>query len=32
MQERAKESNMELAIQSGNGTGTCISMQYKFTQ
>ena len=32
MQERAKESNMELAIQSGNGNGTCISMQYNFTQ
>ena len=32
MQERAKESNMELAIQSGNGSGTCISMQYIFTQ
>jgi len=32
MQERAKESNMELAIQSGNGKGTCISMQYKLTQ
>jgi len=32
MQERAKESNMELAIQSGNGNGTCISMLYTFTQ
>ncbi len=32
MQERAKESKMDLKIQTGNGKGTCISMQYRFTQ
>ena len=31
MHERAKESNMQLEIRSGNGAGTCISMQYAIT-
>jgi signal transduction histidine kinase len=32
MQERAKESKMQLDIQSGNGKGTSISMKYQVTQ
>jgi len=32
MQERAKESKIQLDIQSGNGKGTCISMKYQVTQ
>ncbi|HEY6505058.1 MAG TPA: 7TM diverse intracellular signaling domain-containing protein [Chitinophagaceae bacterium] len=31
MHERAAESNIQLDIKSGNGKGTCISMQYKVT-
>lgn len=32
MQERANESNMQLAIESGKGKGTFISMKYPITQ
>jgi len=32
MQERARESNMQFDIQTGDARGTCISMNYQFTQ
>ena len=32
MSERAKESNIQLEIESGTGKGTCISLQHQITQ